>query len=156
LIGIVSLVSSAEADDIAFTHVTVIDTVSGRERRNITVVVHGDKLAEVSPTGSVKLPAQMRKVDASGKYLIPGLWDMHAHGTADNLVAIPAFVANGIAGVRSMGEDFDGVQTIRQEIASGKVVGPRILASGKVLDGPNPVRPSVSIPVSNAAEARQL
>jgi hypothetical protein len=154
LIGIVSLGSSAAADDIAFTHATVIDTLSGSERQNMTVVVRGDKIVEVFPTGAMKLGAALQRVDASGKYLIPGLWDMHVHAAADRLVAIPAFVANGITGVRSMGEDFDGVQTIRQEIVSGKLVGPRIFASGKVLDGPNPVRPSVSIAVSNPEEAR--
>src|SRR5678815_5315722 len=87
-------------------------------------------------------------IDGRGKYLIPGLWDMHVHFRGgdellkENEATLPLFVSLGITGVREMGGDI--VSTVlrwRQEIAAGRRIGPRIVTSGPKLDGPKPVWP---------------
>jgi hypothetical protein len=94
----------------------------------------------------------MRIVDASGKYIIPALWDMHVHGVSNKRTA-ELFIANGITAVRSMFDDFNAIQEIRNAIKLGTAVGPRIYASGPILDGPKPVWPG-SIAVATAEAGR--
>jgi hypothetical protein len=138
---------------IAFTHAAVIDPATGTIEPGMTVVVSGDRIAEVAKTTALKLPAGTLIVDATGKYLIPGLWDMHAHGVS-NKRTIELFLANGITGVRSMFDDFDAIKDLRNAIKSGTVVGPRIYASGPIVDGPKPVWPG-SIAVATAEQGRK-
>ena len=86
----------------AFAHVAVVDVERGVVRDNQTVVVVGNRLAEVGPANRVTVPAGSLVIDARGKFLIPGLWDMHAHGpfSADLFVL---HAAHGITGIRHMG-----------------------------------------------------
>jgi imidazolonepropionase-like amidohydrolase len=66
---------------VAFTHVTVIDATGSPAKANMTVVITGDRIAAIGRTGSVSLPDGARVVAATGKFLIPGLWDMHSHSS---------------------------------------------------------------------------
>src|ERR1700757_890654 len=66
---------------IALTHVTVIDGTGARPKSDQTVVVTGERIATVGRTSRVKLPGGALTIDGTGKFLIPGLWDMHVHGT---------------------------------------------------------------------------
>jgi hypothetical protein len=81
-------------------------------------------------------------VDGTGLYVIPGLWDMHVHayfGWASDFgdqYVLPLFIANGITGVRDMGSDLDPVLHARAEVAAHRLVGPRMVVSGPMLDGP--------------------
>jgi imidazolonepropionase-like amidohydrolase len=138
---------------IAFTHAAVIDPATGKIEPDMTVVVSDDRVAQVAKTATLMLPAGTRIVDASGKYIIPGLWDMHVHGVS-NKRTVELFLANGITGVRSMFDDFDAIEDLRNAIKSGAVVGPRIYASGPIVDGPKPVWPG-SIAVATAEEGRK-
>ena len=87
---------------LAFAHVSVVDVERGVARNDQTVVVVGNRIAEVGPAGGVTVPAGARVVDARGKYLIPGLWDMHAHGqfSVDNFTL---HAAHGVTGIRHIG-----------------------------------------------------
>src|ERR1700722_4076370 len=87
------------------THVTVIDTENGKKIHNRTVIISGDRILEVRDSKSVRPPADAKIVEGHGKYLIPGLWDMHVHAVyAERLDGMfPLFVANGILGIRDMG-----------------------------------------------------
>jgi hypothetical protein len=87
---------------VALTHVTVIDATGRPADPDMTVIIKGDRIATVGRSGAVKIPRDTRVVDASGKWLIPGLWDMHVH-VDGNERAITLFVANGITAVRDMG-----------------------------------------------------
>ena len=80
---------------VAFTHVTVIDATGAPARPDMTVVIAGDRITELDPAKNVRVPKDARVVDATGKFLIPGLWDMHAHwyGYVDLL---RLFTANGV------------------------------------------------------------
>jgi imidazolonepropionase-like amidohydrolase len=103
------------------------------------------------------VPAGARVLDAQGAYAVPGLWDMHVHALWDTAVAerfLPAFVAHGVTGIRDMGGSLEVLRHARGRIAGGGLTAPRIVAAGAVLDGPEPVDPSISLRVSTPAEAR--
>src|SRR5439155_13765230 len=92
----------------------------------------------------------------SGKYLIPGLWDMHVHAAFPGLDAqfLSLLLANGVTGVREMFSRLDWVESSRRRIARGELAGPRIVASGHILDGTPPIWPG-SVAVATADEARR-
>ncbi|MEK6325324.1 MAG: amidohydrolase family protein [Acidobacteriota bacterium] len=136
---------------LMFTHVTVIDATGAPANSDMTVMIFGDRITELGKTREVRLPKDAQVVDATGKFLIPGLWDMHVHWYLKNY--LPLFIANGVTGVRIMW----GLQLHnqwRKEIETGTLLGPRFVIASSIVDGPNPVWPG-SVSVSNEAEARQ-
>ena len=93
---------------IAITHVSVIDGADPAPRTDQTVVIRGNLVVAVGPSRSTRAPGGARVVDGRGKFLIPGLWDMHVHTTmvgGRELLAL--YVANGVTGVRDMAGDWD-------------------------------------------------
>ena len=128
----------------------------------MTVLVTGNRVTEVGRSGRVSVPRNARVVDAAGKFLIPGLWDMHAHiyPRADS-VGFPHFaflVANGVTGVRAMMSPLkylDSLPQVRKEIEEGKTIGPRIVSTGPILDGPRGTSgPGETLVVANEQQAR--
>jgi imidazolonepropionase-like amidohydrolase len=116
--------------------VSVIDGSDSVERRDQTVVIHGNRIVSVAPSRSTPTPPCARVVRARGKFLIPGLWDMHVHSAVVGGRGILAlYVANGVTGVRDMAGDWATLATWRHEIERGRLVGPRIIASGPYLEG---------------------
>src|SRR6267143_2641130 len=151
---------AAPTNTVSFTHVTVIDATGQPALPDRTVIVVGDRIQTIGKFNKAKLPKSARVVDASGKYMIPGLWDMHVHfrgGPAlipDNEAWLSIFLANGITGIREMGGDIaEAVFSWRAEIANRARLGPRIFTAGPKLDGPKPAWPG-SIPVTDPASAR--
>lgn len=156
---------SIASTPICITHVTVIDTSSGRENRDRMVIISGDRIAEVRDSKNAKPPVGAKVVDGTNKYLIPGLWDMHVHirgsinGSTPNFAKeneamLPPYLANGITGVREMGGDLvDMVLQWRSEVESGKRLAPRIATCGPKLDGAKPRFPG-SIAITTPQEAR--
>jgi imidazolonepropionase-like amidohydrolase len=145
---------------LAITHVNVIDASGSPLQPGMTVVVEDGRIVALGKSEALKPPAGAKTVDATGKYLIPGLWDMHVHTVfgdwlpRDEKVVLPLFVANGITGVRDMGGDLDVLIEWRAAIAAGRLLGPRMIIAGPMLDGPVPRFPS-SAPVANAADGRR-
>jgi imidazolonepropionase-like amidohydrolase len=145
---------------LALTHLTVIDTAGGPSRPDMTVIVQGDRILTIGQSASLEPPPNARVIDARGKYLIPGLWDMHVHTVfgdwlpRNERVTLPLFVANGITGVRDMGGDLPVLKEWRAAIAAGTLLGPRMIIAGPMLDGPIPRFPS-SAPIANANDARR-
>jgi hypothetical protein len=90
----------APARALAITGVTVIDATGVPARPGMTVVVTGDRITAIGKSGDVRVPQEARVVDADGKYLIPGLWDMHVHIASPSF--LPLYLANGVTGVRDM------------------------------------------------------
>lgn len=121
---------------------------------DMTVIIKGNRITALGKTGQVHVPRAAQIVDAAGKFLIPGLWDMHVHFTETER-SFPMFIANGVTGVRNMGGDLDDLLRWRAEVASGKLVGPRIVTCGPIIDGPQPAAHGPTLVVSNAAEGRQ-
>jgi imidazolonepropionase-like amidohydrolase len=125
----------------AITNVTVIDTTGGPSRPNVTVLIDSNRISYIGK-GHLHIPKQAHVIDGSGKYLIPGLWDMHVHTffgdwvPGGKEVTLPLFIANGITGVRDMGSDLDLILAARRDTASGALLGPRMVVAGPMLDGP--------------------
>ena len=137
---------------LVFTHVTVIDATGAPAKPDMTVVVRGDRIEALGKTSKLTVPQNARVVDATGKFLIPGLWDMHVH-PVDEKNYLALFTANGVTGVRVMrGEPVH--HKWRQEISAGKLIGPRMVIASPFIDGPDPLL-SGSIIVSNEDEGRR-
>jgi imidazolonepropionase-like amidohydrolase len=123
---------SAAQQSLVIRDATVIDGTGAAPRSNRTVIITGDRIVGIVDASSNTIPKEARVVDARGKFLIPGLWDMHVHLTAS---VLPAFVAHGVTGVRDMGNILSEVDSWRAQIAGGTRVGPRILRVGPTLNG---------------------
>jgi imidazolonepropionase-like amidohydrolase len=124
--------SSVAGDPIAITNVTVIDVAGGAHQTGVTVLTAGQDIVQVGR--DVTVPARAVRVDGTGKFLIPGLWDMHAHHQGTGAESVDLFVANGVVGTRDMGADVDFILPLRDRINRGEVLGPEILATGPILD----------------------
>jgi imidazolonepropionase-like amidohydrolase len=166
LVSLLLAATSATAQDgtgqrLAFTHVTVIDATGAPPLPDMTVVVENRHIVELGKSAAIRLPRAARIIEARGKYLIPGLWDMHVHTVfgdwlpANEQVTLPLFVANGITGVRDMGGDLQVLKPWRARIEAGSLLGPRMYIAGPMLDGPTPRFPS-SAPVADAADGRRI
>ena len=144
---------------LIFTNVTVVDVRDGTSRPGMTVVIRDQRIHAIARQAIIGIDRNVQVVNATGKYLIPGLWDMHVHLTLRpepklaSETLLPLLLANGVVGVRDMGADFDQIQQLRKELAAGKLAGFTLLSPGPFVDGPQPASASV-VPVSNAAEAR--
>jgi len=121
------------------THVTVIDTKTGKEAKDQTVVISDGKISDVEKSEGIAAPTSNRIVDGRGKYLMPGLWDMHVHSVRTERIPtmFPMFVAKGVLGIREMGTDMDlaHVEVIRKQVAKGDLLGPLVVSTGQILDG---------------------
>ena len=130
--------------DLAIVHVNVVDVRAGRILPDQTVLVDDGEIRAVAPS-TRRAPAATRTVDGRGAYLLPGLWDMHAHlrgnGTPEWITTewlMPLLVAHGVTGVREMNADCESprqgpvclaqMQDYRARIEAGTLLGPRLLA----------------------------
>ena len=153
VIGVAAPLPAIGQPSIAITHVTVIDADTPRPRTDQTVVIQGNRIVRVGSFGAVVVPAGAHIVDGRGKFLVPGLWDMHVHtAISGGRDLLPLYVANGVTGVRDMAGDWDTLKTWRSEIGRGELVGPRMVASGPYLEGGDVPIPHLL--ARNAAEAR--
>ena len=151
--------------DLAIEHVHVVDVLEGRVLADQTVLIHEGTIRGVGPTVAGEKPKAAATLDAEGAYLIPGLWDMHAHLRSDGLPAslttewlMPLILANGVTGLRDMNSDCDGpdrgpvcldqMLEWQSSIEAGELLGPRLLALSSV-----PVNPPWDYEVSEE-EAR--
>jgi imidazolonepropionase-like amidohydrolase len=137
---------------LVFTHVTVIDATGAPAKPDMTVVVRGDRIEALGKTGKLAVPRNAQVVDAAGKFLIPGLWDMHVHAwLGKNYLAL--FTANGVTGIRVM-SGLPEHHKWREEILAGELIGPRMIIASPTLDGPD--TPGGHTVVSNEEEGRQV
>lgn len=157
--------AQAASHTIAIEHVTLIDPADGTRRNDMTVVIDNTRISRVASSRALRLPKGVRRrVDGHGKFLIPGLWDMHVHlfnngsrpGTDNHATFFPLFLANGVIGVRDMWTDpADNarVRRWRRDISAGRMIGPRIIPGSSILDGVPPEWPN-SVAVADARSAR--
>ncbi len=154
--------STARRVLIAITHVTVINPGTSSVSADQTVTMQDTQIASVTPSDKATIPNHARVIDAHGQYLIPGLWDMHVHSAFGDWfpggreVILPLFIANGVTGVRDMGGDLPVLFEWRKQIAAGKLVGPRMVVSGPMLDGylpGNKLRFPSSVPITTSESA---
>lgn len=145
---------------LAIIRVTVIDMTGAPPAPDQTVLVEKEKIVAVGPSASVSIPFDAKIVDGSGKFLIPGLADMHIHLTGagepdgSRKFILPLLVANGITTVRDMGGYLESLVPLRKEIEEGKRIGPHIVFAGPYLDGEPPAfEPAMIVTNRDDAEA---
>ena len=160
-LGAISVAQSSSPSILIIHDVTVIDATGAPAQPHRTVIVRDGKIEEIADSGGGmggKLSGV--HVDGSRKFLIPGLWDMHVHMVFGDWfprgkeVTLPLFIANGVTGVRDMGGELEVLQQWRKEISAGTLIGPRMVISGPMLDGPQPRFPS-SIAIKTPEDGRR-
>lgn len=112
----------------------LFDTESGLVRPRTTVLVTGDRITAVGPADAITAPAGATIIDATGKTIIPGLWDMHTHafqGSNAGLIQLAA----GITTVRDMASDIDVAMSLRDRADRGTILSPRLVLAG-FIEGP--------------------
>lgn len=119
----------------AFTGATLIDGTGKAPIADATVVTSDGKIVAVGPSKDVKIPAGAQRIDVTGKYIIPGLWDMHAH--YEQVEWGPIYLAAGVTTVRDVGNEYDFITQVRDAVNSGKALGPHMLLAG-IVDGDGP------------------
>jgi imidazolonepropionase-like amidohydrolase len=124
----------AEQEAIAITHVSVIDVASGATRADNTVLISGNRITFVGPAVAAPIPPGARVLDGRGKFLIPGLWDMHVHAFVYLFsdFAGPLMIANGVTGARDMGYYIDTTLRWKSSIAEGSEIGPRLVVGARI------------------------
>ena len=115
---------------------TLVDGTGRAPVADSVVVLEGDRIVAAGPRAAVKVPKGARTIDARGKWIVPGLWDMHAH--FQQVEWGPVYLAAGVTTVRDCANELDFVVAARDAIASGKGIGPRLLLAG-VVDSDSPM-----------------
>lgn len=136
---------------IAVTGVTLFDAENSTVRDGFSVLVEGERIAAVGPDGTVDLPNGTVLIDGTGRTLLPGLWDMHAHlFGADG----PLNIAAGVTSARDLGNDRELLMEIQRRFDAGEEIGPRVVMAG-MIDGPGPQASSVGTLVADEVQARR-
>ena len=133
--GITRRVAPLKSGTYAMTGATIVDGTGRAPIPDGVIVVRDGRIDDVGPRAAVTIPAGVPTVGVDGKTILPGLWDMHTHVT--QIEWAPAYLAAGVTTVRDMGNEFEFVVPLRDAIASGRALGPRILAAG-LIDGGGP------------------
>jgi len=155
-----AIAAANDSPTLIIQNVTLVDVTGGALLAHRTVVVREGKIVDIAEASAVAGDKKAIHVNGTAKFLIPGLWDMHVHMVFGDWfprgkeVTVPLFIANGITGVRDMGSDLDALQGWRKEIEAGTLIGPRIVMSGPMLDGPQPRFPS-SIAIKTPEDGRR-
>jgi imidazolonepropionase-like amidohydrolase len=139
----------ASPETFAVTGATLIDGTGRPPVPDSVVVVRGDRIVAAGPRSAVKVPAGARTVDGRGKWLMPGLWDMHAH--FQQVEWGPIYLAAGVTTVRDCANELEFVTSVRDAIDAGRGLGPRLLLAG-IVDGDSPTAIGV-VRINSAADA---
>ncbi len=121
---------------LAIVGATLIDGTGAAPLPDSAVVVRNGRIVAAGPRSKVKIPKQAHIVEASGKTILPGLWDMHAH--FEQVEWGPIYLAAGVTTVRDCGNEFEFITAVRDAIAQGRGLGPRLLLAG-IVDGTGPM-----------------
>ncbi len=125
----------ARSQPLALTHVNVIAMTGAKLKPDMTLVIVGNRIVAIGKTGKARVPKGARVIDATGKYLIPGLWDMHVHlgdEDFDKNFNLSLFIANGITGIRLMDGD-PAYYAWRKEAESGNLLAPRMVIASETI-----------------------
>jgi imidazolonepropionase-like amidohydrolase len=139
LAALAKLAASAKqpvAQQLVVENVTLIDGTGKAPVKDATVFVEDGRISGISTAAKPAIPAGATLIDGAGKFLIPGLWDMHAH--YEQVEWGPIYLAAGVTTARDCGNEFDFITTVRDTVASGKGIGPEILVAG-IVDGSGPI-----------------
>jgi imidazolonepropionase-like amidohydrolase len=140
---------------LAIAGCALVDVATGQCRSDMTVIVRGERIAAVGPSPSLELPADAQVVNGAGAWVMPGLVDMHVHIGAWDFPReiLPLYLAGGVTTIRDCGGTLTELLLLRDELASGRRVGPRLLFAGPLLDGMPPVWPDHALLVDTPERA---
>src|SRR5262245_53269369 len=156
------LAASAQlsAQTTTIDNVTIVDVTNGRLQPRKTIVIEGKRITRIENSSSATRAAAT--LDGTGMFVMPGLWDMHIHAYFTNDTArfhstseimLPLFIVNGVTGVRDLGSNLEATLSTRDSIAAHQLIGPRMVVSGPMIDGPT-TRYQAAIKVATGDEAR--
>ena len=151
LAGIARDISGNPASTIAILGGTLINGTGSAPIIDSAVVIHDGRIEDAGPRYKVKIPKHAEIVDARGKTILPGLWDMHAH--FEQVEWGPIYLASGVTTVRDCGNEFEFITAVRDAVAKGHGLGPRLLLAG-IVDGTGPLTIGVER-VDTPEQARQ-
>ena len=144
--------SQVKSSTVIIKNINVIDVINGRVLPNQDVVIKDKAIYFIGNRFSGIIPSNSTSIDGTGKYLSPGLWDMHFHLCWDknnDTLLYPILLKNGIMGIRDMGGDLDIMKSFKKKLASDSIIGPEIYGAGPIIDGNPPVYYDFSIPVDD-------
>ncbi|QEC78173.1 amidohydrolase family protein [Mucilaginibacter ginsenosidivorax] len=121
---------------IAITGGNLVDVNTGTSMPDAVILIEDGLVKATGKAGAVKIPAGAKIIDAKGKTILPGLWDMHSH--FEQAEWGPAYLAAGVTTVRDCGNEFEYINAIKSAIDGGRGVGPNILKAG-IIDGKGPM-----------------
>jgi imidazolonepropionase-like amidohydrolase len=135
---------------VVVEHVRLFDSEQAAIREDQTVVIQGERITMAGPFGDVSVPKDAEIVDGTGKTLVPGLFDMHAHAQAgDGILNI----ASGVTTVRDMGNDIDELRHLQDQWENGTAIGPRVWKAG-FIDGRGPFQAPTGLYADTVEEAQ--
>lgn len=137
---------------LVLSHITVIDATGAPAQHDMTVVIANGRIAEIGKSSAVGPPRGAQRIDATSKFLIPGLWDMHVHWADTEY--LPLFIANGVTGMRIMW-GFPIHQDWKRESEAGRLLAPHLYIASPMVEGPKPRWPDSSVSVATEEQARQ-
>lgn len=120
---------------LAFTHVNIIDMTGAKPHLDMTLIIVGNRIARIGKARSVRVPRGAEVVNAAGRFLIPGLWDMHVHlgdEAFDKNFNLRLFIANGVTGIRLMDGD-PAYHSWHREVDSGTLLAPRMVIASQII-----------------------
>jgi len=144
-------IPGSRSSTLAIVGGTLIDGTGAAPVPDSAVVVRNGRIIAAGPRAKVKIPHDANVIDASGKTILPGLWDMHAH--FEQVEWGPIYLAAGVTTVRDCGNEFEFITAVRDAVAQGRGLGPRLLLAG-IVDGTGPMAISVQR-VDTPEQARQ-
>ena len=130
----------------------LVDGLSEVTKRDMTLIIEDGRIKEIGERDKVEIPAGAKVIDVSGKTLIPGLWDMHAH--SNQVQWAPAYLAGGVTTIRDNGNEIEFATAFRDAIAKGGALGPDILLAG-MTDGAG-IRGNGAIRATTMEEAKEV
>jgi len=140
------LIRTPSGGGLVITNARVFDPVARAVQPAATIVIRGNRIESI---GSQDAP-ELEHLDAAGRVVLPGLWDMHTHiGDEDGALNI----ANGVTTVRDLGNDIDTVLDLRKKWDAGEAIGPRVVLAG-IIDGPGPLAGPTKMLAGTEEEAR--
>jgi imidazolonepropionase-like amidohydrolase len=129
-------ISGSRAPKIAIVGGTLVDGTGRPAISDSVILVENGRITAAGPGSQIKIPAGFQTIDARGKTVLPGLWDMHAH--FEQVEWGPIYLAAGATTVRDVGNEFEFITAVRDAVANGRGLGPRLLLAG-VVDGTGPL-----------------
>jgi imidazolonepropionase-like amidohydrolase len=143
---------SPDSGAVVIRDVTVISATGAPPIEHAAVVIDGERISYVGPLAGAPAPDAARTIDGAGKFLIPGLIEMHAHVSKTRASSLGLFVANGITTLRDMGGDREELTRWRAEIRSKRRIGPSMLVAGPYLESARNVTRMLRTPAAEMAE----